>query len=447
MSDHPAALLFMDLSLILFLAHALGKIAAKVGQPPVVGEILAGILFGPTLFHGAVTDALFPSGVRSQLGSMSDVGVALFMFCVGLEVEHRILRGRGRLTAGAAMGSTLVPFALGIPLALYLLHDRSVDQKSAFVVFVGLSVSVTAFPVLARILSDRGLTRTHTGGIALATAAVVDVIAWTALAVIQAFVGGGGSHWEVSLVVPFVAVLVLVVRPLLRRVLTSPGGPVKLTPGRLAVVLVGALVCGATTDLVGLHYIFGAFLFGLVVPREGSDAIRAEMHDRTSQITSLLLPVYFVVAGIKVNLNGIGPDELAELGAILLVAVLGKFAGTYAGARSQGLERRPSVVLAALMNTRGLTELIILGVGLQLGLLDDSLYSLMVVMALVTTAMSGPLLSYMYRQPVDVVTPPAVPFEDPADCPEKARYEAEQARHGQGGKNARRLDHSGEGSR
>lgn len=403
MTNHPAALLFVDLSLILFLARGLGALAVKVGQPPVVGEIVAGILFGPTLFRGTITTALFPTEVRSLLSSMSDVGVALFMFLVGLEVEHRFLRGRGRLTAGAAMGSTLVPFALGIPLALYLLHGRKVDQPASFVVFIALSVSVTAFPVLARILSDRGLSRTHIGGIALATAAVVDVVAWCGLAAIQAVAGGGGGHWEVALVVPFVGVLMLVVRPVMRRVLAPGGSAVTLTSGRLVTVLIGALLSGAATELMGLHYIFGAFLFGLVIPRDGSaGAVREDIFFQTSQITSLLLPVYFVVAGIKVNLNGIGADQLLQLAAILLVAVVGKFGGTYLGARSQGLEHRPTVALAALMNTRGLTELIILGVGLQLGLLSSSLYSLMVVMALVTTAMSGPLLAWIYRRPMEI---------------------------------------------
>lgn len=402
MASHPSALLFVDLSLILFLARGLGALAGKVGQPPVVGEIVAGILFGPTLFHGTLTNALFPSDVRSLLSSMSDVGVGLFMFVVGLEVEHRVLRGRGRLAVSAALGSTIVPFVLGVPLALFLLPTQSVKDPFVFVMFIGLSVSVTAFPVLARILSDRGLSRTHIGGIALATAAIVDVVAWCGLAAIQAVVGGGGSHWEVGLAVPFIAVLFFVVRPIMSRVLAPGGTAVTLTSGRLAVVLIGALTCGAATDLMGLHYIFGSFLFGLVIPRNGSKAIRDDIFDQTSQITSLLLPVYFVVAGIQVNLNGIGTDQIIQFTAILVVAVVGKFGGTYVGARLQGLERRPTVALAALMNTRGLTSQIILGVGLQLGLLDGSLYSLMVVMALVTTAMGGPILAWMYRRPVEI---------------------------------------------
>ncbi|MER5486780.1 cation:proton antiporter [Streptomyces sp. NPDC002812] len=392
MTSHQVQLLLLDIALILLLARGLGALAARVGQPPVVGEILAGILLGPTLFGNLAADHLFPSDVRPLLAGLANVGVALFMFVVGLELEHRLLRGRTRATVGAAVGSTLVPFALGALLALYLLRNHPTEQRAAFVVFVGLSVSVTAFPVLARILVSRGLSRTAIGGLALATAAVVDVVAWTALGGVQAVAGDAENYWLVALLIPFAGVL-LAVRPLLRRAF-APGGIEKpLTQTILSLVMVGALLSAAATEAMGMHYIFGAFLFGALMPREGVDVLREKILDRTGQITSLLLPVYFVVAGLKVDLRGVGLEGLTEFGVILLVAIGGKFGGTYLGARSQALDKKDSLTLAALMNTRGLTELVILGVGLELGLLDGSLYSLMVVMALVTTAMTGPLLS------------------------------------------------------
>ncbi|MFF8958395.1 cation:proton antiporter [Streptomyces sp. NPDC014894] len=397
MTSHQVQLLFLDLALILILARGLGALAVRVGQPPVVGEILGGILLGPTLFGTFLTDHLFTPEVRPLLTALADIGVALFMFIVGLEIEHRALRGRTRVSAGAALGSTLVPFGLGIALAFYLLRGHDTDQRAAFVVFMGLAVSVTAFPVLARILADRGLSRTQIGGLALATAALVDVVAWSALAGVQAVVGGADDYWRVMLLVPFALALVAL-RPLLRRMLAPGGAPRPLTANRLAIVLVGALLCAAATEAMGMHYIFGAFLFGAVLPREGIGELRDEICERTGQMTSLLLPVYFVVAGLKVDLRGVGLDGLTELAVILLVAIAGKFLGTYAGARSQGLPAQDSATLAALMNTRGLTELVILGVGLQLGLLDGSLYSLMVVMALVTTAMTGPLLTLIDRR-------------------------------------------------
>ncbi|MEV5976631.1 cation:proton antiporter [Streptomyces sp. NPDC052114] len=403
MTSHQVQLLLADVALILFLARALGALAAKLRQPPVVGEILAGILLGPTLFDGVMAETLFPPDVRPLLTALANIGVALFMFAVGLEIDHGTLRGRGRMTAGAAIGSTLVPFGVGLALAYYLMRVHDTDKPVAFTVFIALAVSVTAFPVLARILDDRGLSRTALGAISLATAAVVDIVAWAALAAVQASVGGqGGQHWRVALILPFIALMLTVVRPLLRRFMVPGGKAAALTPGWFSVVLVGALVSGAATEAMGMHYIFGSFLFGLVMPREGAPELRDAINGRVHHITVLLLPIYFVVAGLKVDLSGIGASELAQFAAIMVVAVAGKFGGTYLGARARGLPARPSVALAALMNTRGLTELVILGVGLEAGLLNESLYGLMVTMALVTTAMTGPLLTLVYRKKVEV---------------------------------------------
>lgn len=395
MSSHQVQMLFLELAVVLMLARGLGALVGRLGQPPVLGEIAAGVLLGPTFFGGAVARHLFPPDMRPLLTALANVGVALFMFTVGLELDHGALRDRSRVTAGAVLGSTVVPFTLGVGLACSLLLHHHSGQPATFAVFVGLAVSVTAFPVLARILADRELSRTVIGGLALAVAAVVDVVAWTALAAVQAVSGDAGGYWRAALLIPFAAVLVAL-RPVSRRLLSASGKGGKggaLSGWGLAVVLIGALLSAAATEAMGMHYIFGAFLFGATLPRDGAGAPRDEIVLRTGQITPLLLPVYFVVAGLDVDLRGVGAEELAELGAIVAVAVAGKAGGTYLGARTQGLPGRDAAVLAALMNTRGLTELIILGVGLQLGLLDGPLYSLMVVMALVTTAMTGPLLS------------------------------------------------------
>ncbi|MEV7436478.1 cation:proton antiporter domain-containing protein [Streptomyces griseoviridis] len=393
MSSHQLQVLFLDLAIILVLARGLGHLASRIQQPPVVGEILAGVLLGPTLLDGALSDTLFPADVRPVLSGVANLGVALFMFVVGLELEATTMKGHGRATVAAAVGSTAVPFLCGVALAFALLPGHDVRDRATFVVFVGLAVSVTAFPVLARILTERGLSRTAIGGIALATAAFVDVVAWSALAGVNASVGAGGDHWRVLLMAPYLAVMVGVVRPLLRRCLVPRDRPAEPGPLKFAVVLIGALLSAAATEAMGMHHIFGAFLFGLIVPREGARALRADVHDRTSHLTSILLPVYFVVAGFQVDLGGVGVAGLRELGLILLVAVVGKFGGTYLGARAAKLPPRSAATLAALMNTRGLTELVILGIGLQLGLLDNALYSLMVVMAVVTTVMTGPLLT------------------------------------------------------
>jgi Kef-type K+ transport system membrane component KefB/uncharacterized protein YbdZ (MbtH family) len=419
MSSQQLQLLFLDLALITVLARGLGLLARRCGQPPVIGEILGGILLGPTVLGGAV-HLLFPAGVRSVLTGVADVGLALFMFTVGSQVEGSHLRGRGRVTTGAALGSTLVPFGLGVLMALFLMRHDTTGRHGPFLVFVGLSVSVTAFPVLARILTDRNLDRTALGNVALATAAVVDVLAWVGLAGVQA-AAMGGDQWRLILLVPYLLVVTFVVRPVLRR--WVGGGPGDRRPGKgvVAAVVVGILLSATATEAMGLHFIFGAFIFGLVVPKgAGAQGFHAEVTDNIGRLTVLLLPAYFVVAGLGVDLRGFGFTGLGELAMILLVAVAGKVGGTYAATRLLRLPARPAAALAVLMNTRGLTELVILGVGRQLGLLDGPLYSLMVVMAVVTTTMTGPLLALIFRRSAAPRTEGEEvtnPFED-----ENARY-------------------------
>ncbi|WUH89150.1 cation:proton antiporter [Streptomyces sp. NBC_00433] len=401
----------------MIVARLVGRVVARFGQPAVIGEILGGILLGPTLLGGAV-DTLFPVGVRPLLSGMADVGVALFMFTVGLEIEGRHLRGRGWLTAGTALGSMLVPFSLGIGMAFYLLHNHPTDRHGTFIVFIGLSVSVTAFPVLARILTDRGLSRTTLGGIALATAAMVDVLAWTGLAGVQAVASEGGHHWRLILAIPYLLVVILVVRPVLSWLVGNGTTLRPQNPNAVLVVLVGILLSAAATEAMGLHFIFGAFIFGLVTPKGTAvHAFHTEITDHIGRISGLLLPVYFMVAGLGVNLRHFGATQAGELGVILLVAMVGKFGGTYVAARLLKLPPRPACALAALMNTRGLTELVILGVGKQLGLLDGPLYSLMVVMAVVTTMMTGPLLNRIYHRPVVVPETPSVHLPEAQEVP------------------------------
>lgn len=410
MSETHVAVLLADLALIIVVARAMGRLAAVLGQPSVLGEILAGILLGPTLFDGAVSDALFPEPVRPHLGALASLGLVLFMFAVGLEFDFGRLRGAGRMTGITAAGSALVPFGLGLLLAWFLMRDHQPADRTAFMLFIGVVVSVTAFPVLARILSDRGLIGTWLGVVALSAAAVCDLAAWTTLAGIQALMGGARDHWQVLLAVPYVGVLVAV-RPLLRRWLARGGAERGVSLGDFALLLVGALVSAAVTQWLGLHFVLGAFAFGLAVPRMRPSMQEGVVH-RTRYATTLLLPVYFVTSGLKVDLSAIGGSDLLQLGVIMAVAVTGKLGGTWIAARSQGLSARGSAVLASLMNTRGLTELIALGVGLEAGLLDERLYALFVVMAVVTTGMTGPLLRLLRGRPGD---PTAAPLRRGSD--------------------------------
>jgi Kef-type K+ transport system membrane component KefB len=395
-SLNDVQLLLADVAIIIIVARLLGIAAKRLGQPPVLGEILAGILLGPTFFHGRITTTLFPPALIPPLTALADIGLVLFMFVVGYEVDLRLIRGREQAAFSVSIGSVVLPLALGSGLGVWLAHRNHVHDIGTFALFIGTAMAATAFPVLARILTDRGLHRTRIGGLALASAAVADVLAWTLLAAVVAM-AGSTPQWKVLLAIPYAAVMFLLVRPLLRRLAGVYQQAGRLTPNIMATVLAGLLLSAYATNWMGLHFIFGAFLFGVVMPRAAVLGMREEMLVRLEQISVLvLLPIYFVVSGLSINLSTIGHSGLEELGAILVVAIAGKLVGAYAGAQLAGIRGRNAGVMATLMNTRGLTELVILGVGLQLHILDKSLYALMVIMALVTTAMSGPLLRVIY---------------------------------------------------
>jgi Kef-type K+ transport system membrane component KefB len=396
-TDEQIQLLLADLAIIIALARLLGAAARKIGQPPVVGEIVAGILLGPTFFGGAITRTLFPADIKMPLSALANLGLVLFMFVVGYEVDLRLIRGRGRVAATVSVSSVILPLSLGAGLGVWLTYRYHVTDVPAFVLFIGIAMSVTAFPVLARILVDRGLHRTRIGGLALASAAVDDVLAWTLLAIVVALAGSGGHSERLAFIPLYAAVMIWGVRPLLRRLAGVYLRRGRLTPNVLAAVLIGLLASCLATDWMGIKFIFGAFVFGLIMPREGAGALREDILESLQQITVLvLLPVFFVVSGLSVNLSTVGLTGLLELLAILAVAIGGKFGGAYAGARLVKVPPRQAGVLAALMNTRGLTEIVILAIGLQLGVLSGQLYSLMIVMAIVTTAMAGPLLKSIY---------------------------------------------------
>jgi Kef-type K+ transport system membrane component KefB len=378
-------MLLIDLVLIVVCARLAGAAARRIGQPPVIGEIVSGVLLGPIVLGPTLAGALFPADVRVALGPLADLGLVLFMFGVGYELDHRLVRQPA--AASIAAGSTLLPFLLGVGLAGWLATRHQHGRPLAFALFMGIAMSVTAFPVLARIVADRGLARTQVGGLALASAAAGDVAAWSLLAVVVSLVGGKPA-WLTLLAVPAVLAMILVVRPLLATVLARCTGPTAFT-----VVAVGLLLSAGATELLGLHFIFGAFLFGAICPRQQPE-LRTEVVDRLTSVGGhLLLPVFFVVAGLNLDLTGLGVAGLGELAAILAVAVGGKLAGGYLAAAAHRLPRRQSAAVAVLMNSRGLTEIVVLSIGLRAGILDHRLYSLMVVMALVTTAMTGPLLT------------------------------------------------------
>lgn len=390
----PIDLVFLDVAAILTAAKLLGEAAHRAGQPRVIGEIVAGIALGPTLLGRAGGHRLFPDTVMPALNTLADVGLVLFMFVVGLELDLRLVRGRTRIVCGVAAGATALPFAMGCALALPLAHRYAPGSTLPFVLFLAVAVSATAFPVLARIITDRGMQQTLLGGIALAAAAVIDVFSYTLLAVVIGIASASGNQsWRLLLAPGYALAMVFVVRPLLRR-LASPGDSPGFTARQLPYVLVGLFASAWITQWMQVNFIFGAFLFGAVMPRR-EDLLRW-LSDAFAPAVQLMLPVFFVVTGLTVDLGKLHPGALGVLAAVLAVSVLGKAGGGYAGARLTGIPPRGSAVVAVLVNTRGLTEIVILTIGLRQHLLEPELYALLIVMALVTTAMTGPLLNRAY---------------------------------------------------
>ncbi len=398
----PVATILLELAGIIVMARLVGRLFRRIGQPAVVGEIVAGILLGKSVLDhigSGYTDVLFPPDAVPYLKVIAALGLVLYMFVVGLEIDTSLIRGKGRVAASISIMSIVAPFALGIALSTWL-YSRHPNGKGllGFSLFVGAAMSITAFPVLARILTDRGMHRTELGSLTLASAAVDDIVAWSLLAVVVIVAGSGGAEqWHIALAVPYVAGMFLLVRPALHRLVAAYFRAGRLTPELLAIVLIGVLASAWTTDWLGVHYIFGAFLFGAIMPREGAARMLEEILERLEQVSVLLLlPVFFIVTGLGVDIGQLTVPLVGELMLILLVAIGGKFLGAYIGARSQRIRPRRASAIALLMNTRGLTELVILAVGRDKGILDEQLYTLLVVMAIVTTIMTGPLLRMVY---------------------------------------------------
>jgi Kef-type K+ transport system membrane component KefB len=402
------AFVLLDVAIVVAAARLVGKLFRRIGQPAVIGELAAGIALGPTLLGllpGDLDLLLFPTEVRGYLAVIAQLGLVLFMFIVGLEVDLSLIRGRERAAGAIAASSMLVPFALGAGVAVLLhpFHDTVAGRPVpmlAFVLFMAVAMSITALPVLARILTERGMQRTPVGVLALACAAIDDVLGWSLLAVVVAVAAGGdpaGVARIIGLTAVFAAAAFLLLRPLLARMVGWYDRAGRLTPDMLAAVLVGLLLSAFVTEEIGVHAIFGAFVFGAIMPRRGAAGLTREILERLEQVSLLLLlPVFFVVAGLQVDIAAIGVAGLWQLGLILVAAIAGKLLGGAVAARAQRMPRRQSTAVGLLMNTRGLTEIVILQVGVQLGLLDPAMFTLMVIMALVTTAMTGPLLHLVY---------------------------------------------------
>lgn len=401
----PLALLLLQLATILALSRAMGLVFAKFRQPQVIGEIVAGLMLGPSLFGwlapGAYTGLFGDASALRSLNLLAQLGVLLFLFVVGLEFEPRVIRERGKAAAAISISGILVPFALGFALTFPLRHlfdDTHRDNLMPTALFMGAAMSVTAFPVLARIVNEWNLQRTEEGSLAIASAAVDDVLAWTLLAIVVAFAPHGDaahSAGPVTILIGaavYLAAMLFVARPVLGKLLKRFAHRGDVT---LALLMLVMLLSAFATEQIGVHALFGAFVAGLIAPKDA--AFVQDVRLRVERLVLVfLLPIFFAYAGFKVDLRTLlKPDLIGYTVLITLVACLGKLGGTMTAARLTGLSTRSSLLVGVLMNTRGLMELIILTVGLQLGVINTTIYGMMVIMALVTTGMASPLIALM----------------------------------------------------
>jgi Kef-type K+ transport system membrane component KefB len=409
LGESALAAVLLALAVITIVARALGAAFERwLGQPRVIGEIVAGIVLGPSVL-GAISPRayalLLPSDAAGYLGLLAKVGVVLFMFLVGLELNPSAIRKASRATLAISHASILVPFLLGslLALGLYTAYGTADVGFTTFSLFLGISLSVTAFPVLARILRDWRVQNTELGVMALACAAVNDATAWTLLALVVGVANGQLATAALTLpaVAGYLAVMILVVRPLLKRLSAreeSREGP--LEHATLAMVFVAMLISAWMTESIGIHALFGAFLLGALVPHDGRLAtdLRMRLED---VVVVLFLPAFFAFTGMRTQLGLLSSwSDWGWCAVIIAVATLGKVGGSAITARLNGMDARASAAIGILMNTRGLMELIVLNIGLDLGVITPTLFAMLVLMAIATTFATSPLLRWFVGKEV-----------------------------------------------
>jgi len=398
------ASLLLALAVVVVVGRLLGVLFRRAGQPPVIGEVVAGILLGPS-FLGLVSPAAFqwllPREIAPLLGVVSQIGVILYMFLVGLELNPELLKKRVNATLAISLSGIVLPFTLGAALSVYLFEAYAPANVAftPFALFLGMAMSITAFPVLARIVKDIGLSQTSLGTTALTCAAFDDVTAWCLLALVVGFANASaGSALVVGiLTLGFATLMFAFIRPTVARMLSGRDEP---NPSQevIAIVLVGLLLSAWVTEFIGIHAIFGAFLFGVVIPHQ-SHLARA-LRQNLESLTILLLPAFFAFTGMRTEIGLLSSRYDWIVCAIIIgVATAGKLGGAFVAARIMGLSSRESAALGVLMNTRGLMELIVLNVGLELGVISQTLFTMMVLMALATTVATTPVLRRLISFP------------------------------------------------
>lgn len=402
--------ILLTMSVVILVGKVFGAACKRIGQPPVIGEVLAGIALGPSLlgllYPPALEWLIPPSSVdprglvASSLKSIAGLGIVLYMFLVGLELDTNKLRHRMGAAVAISHSSIVVPFVLGTALALWLYPTLAPEGVSflAFSTFSGVAMSITAFPVLARILTDRGLQNTYLGTVAIGCAAADDVTAWCLLAVVIGVVQADvwSSLQVVTLSVAYMALMVCFVRPVLERwIAPLEDDTSRSTASYIGIIAAAILLSASITEAIGIHALFGAFLLGGIIPF-GSRIASDLSHRLKDPVLFILLPAFFAYTGLRTEIGLVSsPEHWGMCLLIISVATLGKFGGTLVAAKLAGEGWRESLALGTLMNTRGLMELIVLNIGLELGVISPLFFTIMVIMAIVTTMLTSPVLHWL----------------------------------------------------
>ncbi len=396
----PLAILLLQIIVIIAFARLFGWLFKKIGQPAVIGEIVAGIVLGPSLLGSylpGVNHFLFPGSSLGTLSFISQIGLILFMFIIGMELD---LKAIGKQAYGAVIishASIIIPYTLGMGLAYFIYQEYAPTGITflSFSLFMGIAMSITAFPVLARILQEKKLTRSKLGALALTCAAADDLTAWCILAAVIALVKSGSTVsvlYTIGLALVYVLLMLKLLRPALEKLETIYEKQEKKRTPIIALFFIILIVSSYLTSIIGIHALFGAFMAGVVMP--SSFNFRKIVIDKIEDVSIiLLLPLFFVITGLRTEIGLLNHASLwVTFGWILLVAVAGKFGGSALAARMVGQNWKDSLSIGVLMNTRGLMQLIVLNIGYDLGILSPEIFAMMVLMAIVTTFMTGPAL-------------------------------------------------------
>ena len=403
--QHPLAILLAQVITIILVARFFGFLFKKIGQPSVIGEIIAGIALGPSLlgaYFPEFSQSLFPAQSLGNLQFLSQFGLILFMFVIGMELDLKVLQTKAKDAVVISHASILFPFALGMGLT-YFIYDQFAPEGINFLsfsLFMGIAMSITAFPVLARIVQERNIHKTKLGTIAITCAAADDITAWCILAVVIAIVKAGSfvsALYVIALAVIYVFVMIKLVRPFLKRIGELHAQKDNLSKVIVAIFFLTLLVSSYATEVIGIHALFGAFMAGAIMPENAK--FRHLFIEKVEDVSLvLLLPLFFVFTGLRTQIGLLNDPQLWKLtGLIILVAVVGKFLGSAIAAKYVGQSWKDSLTIGALMNTRGLMELVVLNIGYDLGVLTPEVFAMMVIMALITTFMTGPALDIINK--------------------------------------------------